>query len=88
MLDIEREQDKVRVNQSRNFLILGGPVFGSDQSIKNCSVADPGCLSQISDPDIYPSQIPDLTTAPKWEGEFFVCCTISTIVCSLKYHKL
>jgi hypothetical protein len=25
-----------------------------------CSVADPGCLSRISDPDFYPSRIPDL----------------------------
>ncbi len=24
------------------------------------SVADPGCLSRISDPDFYPSRIPDL----------------------------
>jgi hypothetical protein len=24
------------------------------------SVADPGCLSRIPDPDFYPSQIPDL----------------------------
>jgi hypothetical protein len=28
------------------------PVFGS--------VADPGCLSRIPDPDFYPSRIPDL----------------------------
>ncbi len=27
---------------------------------KNCSVADPGCLSRIPDPDFYPSRIPDL----------------------------
>jgi hypothetical protein len=25
-----------------------------------CSVADPGCLSRIPDPDFYPSRIPDL----------------------------
>ena len=24
-----------------------------------CSVADPGCLSRIPDPDFYPSRIPD-----------------------------
>ena len=27
---------------------------------KVCSVADPGCLSRIPDPDFYPSRIPDL----------------------------
>jgi hypothetical protein len=26
----------------------------------NISVADPGCLSRIPDPDFYPSRIPDL----------------------------
>jgi hypothetical protein len=40
-------------------------------SVSN-SVADPGCLSRIPDPDFYPSRIPDPTTAPKEEGEFFV----------------
>ena len=29
-------------------------------TINNCSVADPGCLSRIPDPDFYPSRIPDL----------------------------
>jgi hypothetical protein len=28
--------------------------------INNSSVADPGCLSRIPDPDFYPSRIPDL----------------------------
>jgi hypothetical protein len=27
--------------------------------ISNASVADPGCLSRIPDPDFYPSRIPD-----------------------------
>jgi hypothetical protein len=27
---------------------------------KKTSVADPGCLSQIPEPDFYPSRIPDL----------------------------
>ena len=27
--------------------------------IRNYSVADPGCLSRIPDPDFYPSRIPD-----------------------------
>ncbi len=34
-----------------------------------CSVADPGCLSRIQDPDFYPSRIPDPTTAMKDRGE-------------------
>jgi hypothetical protein len=29
------------------------------------SVADPGCLSRIPDPDFYPSRIPDPKTAMK-----------------------
>jgi hypothetical protein len=40
------------------------------------SVADPGCLSRIPDPDFYPSRIPDLRsripdpkTATKERGE-------------------
>jgi hypothetical protein len=38
------------------------------------SVADPGCLSRIPDPDFYPSRIPDPKTATKERGEknFFV----------------
>jgi hypothetical protein len=33
------------------------------------SVADPGCLSLIPDPDFYPSQIPDPKTATKERDE-------------------
>jgi hypothetical protein len=33
------------------------------------SVADPGSLSRISDPDFYPSRIPDPKTATKERGE-------------------
>jgi hypothetical protein len=35
------------------------------------SVADPGCLSRIPDPDFFPSKIPDPTTAPN-EGKIFL----------------
>jgi hypothetical protein len=35
----------------------------------NTSVADPGCLSRIPDPDFYPSRIPDPKTAAKERGE-------------------
>ncbi len=33
------------------------------------SVADPGCLSRIPDPDFYPSRIPDPKIATKERGE-------------------
>jgi hypothetical protein len=33
------------------------------------SVADPGCLSRIPDPDFYPSRIPDPKTATEEGGE-------------------
>jgi hypothetical protein len=33
------------------------------------SVADPGCLSRIPDPDFYPSRIPDLGLAMKDRGK-------------------
>jgi hypothetical protein len=42
------------------------------QIISTClpsSVADPGCLSRIPDPDFYPSRIPDPKTATKERGE-------------------
>jgi hypothetical protein len=38
------------------------------------SVADPGCLSRIPDPDFYPSQIPDPKTAMKDRGEKKLSC--------------
>jgi hypothetical protein len=49
-------------------------------------VADPGCFSQIPDPDFYTSRIPDPKTATKERGEkFFVVipCFVAT-----KYHKI
>jgi hypothetical protein len=33
------------------------------------SVADPGCLSRIPDPEFYPSRIPDPKTVAKKRGE-------------------
>jgi hypothetical protein len=33
------------------------------------SIADPGCLSRIPDPDFYPSRIPDPKAATKERGE-------------------
>jgi hypothetical protein len=38
----------------------------------NGSVADPGCLSRIPDPDFYPSRIPDPKTGTKERGEKFI----------------
>ena len=49
--------------------------FGNQQKVINLvSVADPGCLSWISDPHFFPSRIPDPKTATKKRGEkiFFV----------------
>ncbi len=34
--------------------------FEREKSVLFSSVADPGCLSRIPDPDFYPSRIPDL----------------------------
>jgi hypothetical protein len=41
------------------------------KKVGKCSVADPGCLSPIPDPDFYPSRIPDPKTATKDRGEIF-----------------
>jgi hypothetical protein len=40
-----------------------------DLNIGRGSVADPGCLSRIPDPDFYPTRIPDPKTATKERGE-------------------
>ncbi len=49
------------------------------------SVADPGCLSRIPDPDFYPSRIPDPKTATK-RGWKKICC--HTFFCIHKFHKI
>jgi hypothetical protein len=48
------------------------------------SVADPGCLSRIPDPEFYPSRIPDPKTARKERGEkkfvpFFVATNFTKL---------
>jgi hypothetical protein len=55
------------------------------------SVADPGCLSRIPDPDFYPfrikdlgSRIPDPKSATKERGKN-ICYTF---FCSHKFHKI
>jgi hypothetical protein len=59
------------------------------KNILKVSVADPGCLSRIPDPDFYPSRIPNLgSRIQKQEqkrGVKKICC--HTFVCSLKFHK-
>ncbi len=56
-------------------------------SLVTCSVADPGCLSQIPDPDFYPSRISDPTTAIKGGGGGWgrLCC--STLFRSHKFQN-
>ncbi len=54
------------------------------------SVADPGCLSRIPDPDFYPSRIPDLgipdpKTVTKERGKKNL---LSYFFCSHKFHKI
>ncbi len=54
------------------------------------SVADPGCLSRIPDPDFYPSRIPDLGyRIPKQHqkrGVKKIFC--HSFFCSHKFHKI
>jgi hypothetical protein len=54
------------------------------------SVADPGCLTRIPDPDFYPSRIldpgsPDPKTATK---EKKICCHKIPFFCSNKFHTI
>jgi hypothetical protein len=48
------------------------------------SVADPGCLSRIPDPDFYRFRIPDPKTATKERGEKKL---LSNLFCSHKFTK-
>ncbi len=52
------------------------------------SVADPGCLSRIPDPDFYPSRIPDPKTATKERGEKKNLLSYRTFLCNHKFHKI
>jgi hypothetical protein len=47
------------------YLFVNSTIQRCPKQIINCSVADPGCLSRIPDPDFYPSRIPDPKTATK-----------------------
>jgi hypothetical protein len=47
----------------------GGQAIKYSFNILTSSVADPGSLSRIPDPDFYPFRIPDPKTATKERGE-------------------
>jgi hypothetical protein len=50
------------------------------------NVADPGCLSQIPDPDFYPFRIPDPKTATKERDEKKL--TVKPFFVARKFHKI
>ncbi len=52
------------------------------------SVADPGCLSRIPDPDFYPSRIPDLGSKNSNKRDGWEKNLCHTIFCSHKFPKL
>ena len=56
------------------------------------SVADPGCLSRIPDPDFYPSRIPDLGSRIQKQqqkrGVKKNLLSYRTFLCSHKFHKI
>jgi hypothetical protein len=60
--DLESEIEKIRIPDLKSGISIPGHISQEFNDIflgKN-SVADLGCLSQIPDPDFYPSPIPDL----------------------------
>jgi hypothetical protein len=60
-------------------------VYFLQERVIPSNVADPGCLSQIPDPDFYPSRIPDPKTAIKERGEKKF---VDNFLCSHKFHKI
>ncbi len=52
------------------------------------SVADPGCLSLVPDPDFYPSRIPDLGSKNSNKREGWKEIFFHTFLCSHKFHKI
>jgi hypothetical protein len=52
------------------------------------SVADPGCLSWIPDPDFYSSRIPDLGSKNSNKRERWKKISCHTFLCSHKFHKI
>jgi hypothetical protein len=74
---------------STNFLPISDHIFLDLIRSRNLigSVADPGCLSRIPDPDFYPSRIsdPGSKNSNKERGEK-KCC--HNFLCSQKFHKI
>ena len=54
-----------------------------EENVRQCSVADLGCLSRNPDPDMCPPRSPDPTPAKKKEGKIFCSPFFSH-----KYHKI
>ncbi len=52
------------------------------------SVADPGCLSQIPDPDFCPSRIPDSESKNNNKREGWKQISCHAFFCSHKFHKI
>ncbi len=52
------------------------------------SVADPGCLSRIPDPDFYPSRIPDLGSRIQKQQQKRGLKKICYFFCNHKFHKI
>ncbi len=53
---------------------------GSTPTIFSISIEDPGCLSQIPDPDFFPSRIPDLTTIERSGNFCFVALPFFVVI--------
>ena len=52
------------------------------------SIADPGCLSRIPDPDFYPSRISDPGSKNSNKRERWKKTSCHTFLCSHKFHKI
>jgi hypothetical protein len=89
-LQIRRDLKYVR--RLATIIVYSAKVYNRNLRIRNfsweiISVADPGCLSRIPDPDFYPSRIsipdPKIATKERCEKN---CC--HTFFCSHKFHKI
>ncbi len=82
--------------ETRTFLRLdrhhfsGSFLTKSNANLHFCpvSVADPGCLSRILDPDFYPSRVPDLGSKNRNKREGWKKTSCHTFFCSHKFHKI
>jgi hypothetical protein len=90
-----KRENNIISNQSKRYY---GRIAREDKSLlKLSSVADPGCLSRIPDPDFYPSRITDPgsritdlgSRIPKQQekrGVKKIC--YQTFFCNHKFHKI